>query len=285
MWSRVRRELATFRGILPFLQHDCCRRALPVVVAQNAAGPCSISKHKYGAYCVAAGTPPTSDISMLLRQQWAKTKAHIPHSHDTNFSMHDLLAMTPFERGSPLGGFADSYATQLLRRMHLPRSWFDESADITWHTLQAKHWSFSMHINRGVSRGCYQFARHLQFCMASPSDRWEPLDLSDNSAMTGSWQDGRSSSWPLNSECRRVAALEGFFNVRSTVSWIDTLHQSGDDGTREKDGHLCIDLHICFHRRLAIEVFVGEGGASPMRVMLLDLLAKCGTYFFGASTI
>ena len=109
------------RGLLPFLYCDLARRSIPVAFAQDAAGatgPEGLSPT--GAFCLAVGRVPRTEIEAVLARREVRSKVIVPSS---------LMQLTP----ATLGELRSEGA---LGRTVLPLAWFSEGAD--WEQVLAR---------------------------------------------------------------------------------------------------------------------------------------------------
>eukprot|EP00969_Alexandrium_andersonii_P186906 8258479-Alexandrium_andersonii.AAC.1 len=96
--------------------------------------------------------------------------------------------------------------------------------------MLAKFWKWALHINRGEMRAAVLWLRVLG--RLQELRRCDVVCLTDSQVTLGCFQHARSSSYWLNLECRQRAALEFVGDVRILLTWVDTLHQPMDGGTR-----------------------------------------------------
>ena len=69
-------------GLLPLLQLNVARACIPVVLAQDAAGPTADNRMRNGAFCLAIGAPPPSQIrKVLMRCEVKSTRAIVQPDH------------------------------------------------------------------------------------------------------------------------------------------------------------------------------------------------------------
>ena len=102
------------RGLLPFLYCDLARCSIPVAFAQDAAGATSPEGlSPTGAFCLAVGRVPRTEIETVLARREVRSKVIVPAS---------LMQLTP----ATLGEIRSEGA---LGRTVLPLSWFSEGAD------------------------------------------------------------------------------------------------------------------------------------------------------------
>lgn len=228
-WDSVRSEIKTMRGLLPLLYRDLSRTSSGVVLAQDAAGPSTTSKHcPTGAFCIGAGVVPRDELQAILLRREARGELHIDH---------DGLSIA-VAREQEVGHECD--ITTIIPTVHrtiLLQAWFSDAA--VWRMFLARRWKFPVHINLGESRALVAI---LSLYVALPSAyRTWVLDLSDNATTVAVMQRGRSQSWLLNRQARKRAALEGAYNFRVAVAWTDTTHMPMDGGTRpDSTGNLVL---------------------------------------------
>jgi hypothetical protein len=240
IWPSVRRELVMMRGLLPLLRADLSRPLSDTVLAQDAAGPSEDAACRTGAFCLAAGTPPSSDIAVLGRRLELQGKAILPiHKLDSDIGL--------------------ICGTSVVPRTILPASWFSDDAG--WELLLARRWKWPMHINLGEARA--GLAWLVALCRLPIAEGVDFIDLSDNLVTVGIWRHGRSSVYSLNQICRRRAAHEGAFGTRLLMTWIDTLHQPADGGTRpDVDGRLRLERPLWLSCRVFLELFACDSGVT-----------------------
>ena len=108
-------------GLLPFLYADQTRRPLPIALAQDAAGATDrAGPSPTGAFCLALGQMPPTEIAQVLRRREVRSKVVVPAS---------LLNLTPQQA-------RELREEGALGRTVLPLSWFLPGAE--WEPIIAK---------------------------------------------------------------------------------------------------------------------------------------------------
>ena len=236
VWDSVRQELHLVLGILPLLSLRINRPVCPLVLAQDAAGATQDGRCPTGAFCLAVGRFPFSEVSAAALRCEARGRSQLSDTWDCRLQVSDLTWLST------------------LPRTILPTSWFTPAAD--WELLLARRWRWPLHINRGEAHAAIVWSEAFTQCPWAAGSIC--LDLSDNTATVGVLSRGRASPWGLNLEARRRCAIEGAGDVRFSTSWVDTHHMPADAGTRpDAQGFLRIGRPLWMAARLVVEIFAG----------------------------
>ena len=119
---------------------------------------------------------------------------------------------------------------QRLTDSNIPETWTDGT--VSWHDVMARAHSYFEHINVYESRA---LLRSLEVtCKLYWTRHARVLALEDNSAVSGSWNKGRSRAYSLNQTLRKRAALECAGAVEAAVAWCSTGRMPMDRLSRER---------------------------------------------------
>ena len=244
LWPSVRWELEVMRGMLGLLAAELSRPVAPVVLAQDASvqgsRPYGKDLKQFGAYCLAAATPPAHEVTAALAE----------------IETIGRRSLVPYELGYHSARLGLAPEISLLPRAHLPLCWF--TGAVNWHMLFSRRWLRALNIGEGELRCCVRWASVAARVPALHG--LEVLSPSDNRGCVGLIARGRTSTYYINRHLRRLAAVEGAFNMRFKVPWLDTGHQPADGGTREDSrGNLATGLVQWVRRVMFIEVGIRGG--------------------------
>lgn len=239
LWPSTRQELHYMRGLLPFLYCDLARCSIPVAFAQDAAGATSPQGlSPTGAFCLAGGRVPRTEIETVLDRREVRSKVIVPSS---------IMQLTP----ATLGEIRSEGA---LGRTVLPLAWFSEGAD--WEQVLARKWRWSLPIHCAEAHASVIWLRVA--VMSGLPSRSRALDIGDNLAHVCAFVRGRAHDFELNAQCRRRASLEALGDLSWHAAWADTTHQPSDSGTRpDSVGKLHIARPLWLAAQLFLEVFAG----------------------------
>jgi len=239
----IRQELILMKDMLIFIYADLALQPGDVVLSQDAAGGdgkvLANGRPFFGAFCIAAALPPAPEVKMVLSHvENAGRKSYVP---DQLGSLPRVLQEAPF--------------TPTVPRSWIPRSWC--SATVPWTRLLARCWQALIGIAEGELRSTVVWTRVL--AGAPWARRREFLDLGDNQSSVSCIAHGRSGVGTNNRQMRVLAANEaiGQFRLRST--WVGTLYQPSDSGTRPNaEGDLEIGPVVWSRPRSVVMLFAGD---------------------------
>lgn len=101
-----------------------------------------------------------------------------------------------------------------------------------WPTAISQPWRTHAHINELEGHACILGVQHLLRTAGLWGHR--VIFASDSSVMVGALRKGRSSSWPINRVCRRMAALLLATGTYPTWLWCPTDRNPADFPSRRK---------------------------------------------------
>lgn len=212
--EELRREFRLLRAFLPFLECRLDRWPLPLLPAQDAAGPDgSEAIGAYGAYSLAIGFPPPAVIDTIYHRKIQLDKT-------LKKALRDVMTATTYQEAVP--------------HTIWPGELFDGSTP--WWSVLSRRYLRPAHINLGEARPAVLWLRLLEQVVAL--DGADVLDMTDSQVTEGALEHGRSPSPPMNLVLRQRAVMEVFTGGRLRPSWTSTLFQPADEGTRLTDDEL-----------------------------------------------
>ena len=243
LWPSVRKELLLMQGILPLIYVDLGRKALPLVLAQDAATEeekvYGHDRRHYGAYALAVAAPPYAELVAVLAALMTIGRANVMPG--VSGSVRAPLGLAP--------------QTPLLQRTILPRYWFGSSGPV-WQIVLARRWQWSLEIIVGELMALVTWLKVLLRVVVFRVQRYEVLMLTDNAAVAGLVVRGRAARFDLNLSLRRLAAMSAIMDLAVRAPWIDTSHQPADGGTRlDEHGRLYSGIVIWKSKNIIANIY------------------------------
>jgi hypothetical protein len=147
--NAIRWELITMRDVLGFLCVSLSMTFVPVVLAQDAAGPQTGTGDdtlRYGAWRIAAGTPPLAEVDAVIDSLETIGRA----------GLLPTIGVGPPVTIPILGKDED---IPLIQRTVVPKTWI--SCAVAWERLLARRWQFPLGICEGELRATAVWSRIL----------------------------------------------------------------------------------------------------------------------------
>jgi hypothetical protein len=252
VWPSIKKEVSLMRACLPFLQLKLALPVLPALLAQDAAGPSDSQTGDgladNGSFVMAIGFPPLATLSQI----WS--------ARDVRGATVGALSESPLRSGAL--GIMDRVVAQ--RTGETPE-WIPVSgvsaratAEVPWFHLLSGGWRWRDHVNLGESRPVLAW---LKLAYKAGIRGLGLSDLSDNRSTLALYGKGRAAPWRANGLGRRRATVEAYTGNRESVSWVSTVFQVADEGTRG-EGSNVIDQEVRrLHPPLGVVLDLTEGGA------------------------
>jgi len=246
--AALRQEARWMRDILPFVFVSLDKRAAPVVLSQDAAGP-SLDDFRsvglrFGAWCLAAATPPPAEVAAVLSEVETIGRAGLLPTMGGGPPDHVRLMKQALD-------------IPLIHRTLVPTTWATNA--VPWVRLLARRWRSAIDICHAELKAGTAWVRILAR-LGDAVRGFEFLGLGDNQGAVGISSRGRSPRPPLNAEMRVQCAYEAIGEFRMRQTWTPTWAQPADGGTRPSPtGRLSVGRVLWAGRRIA--VFLGRRGA------------------------
>jgi hypothetical protein len=221
MWPSVRREIGHMRACLPFMSMHLGRPVLPALLAQDAAGGDDFDPEDGlgGSFVMAVGFPSPAALSRI----WA--------SRETRGAVVGSLAGEP-RRSGALGAMDRLIGATTGRTPEwIPVSGIgaDAVVAVPWYHILSGRWRWRDHISLGESRPVLMW---LSLFFKAGLRGLNLPDMTDNRSTLALYGKGRAAPWRANHLARRRGTAEVYSGNRISASWVSTVWQTADEGTR-----------------------------------------------------